>query len=140
MGIYAAKEHNAMRIKLLTLYVNDQEQALRFYTDKLGFVKKSDFSNGDYRWLTVVSAEEPNGVELVLERAALLPAAQTYQQALHQQGRTAAMFYVDDVNKEYERLTGLGVTFTKPATKTRGSTIAILEDTCGNLIQLTQLD
>lgn len=129
-----------MKIKLMTLYVDDQEQALRFYTDKLGFVKKSDFTQGDYRWLTVVSAEEPDGVELVLERSTYMPAGQTYQQALHQQGRPAAMFYVDDVAKEYERLQPLGVAFTTPPTKTTGSTIAMLDDTCGNLIQLTQLD
>ncbi len=129
-----------MKIKITSLYVDDQEKALSFYTDKLGFVKKSDFSQGNYRWLTVVSAEEPTGVELVLESAAFMPAARTYQQALHEQGRPAAMFFVDDVNKEYERLKALGVTFTKPPTKTVGSTITMLEDTCGNLIQLTKLD
>ena len=129
-----------MKIKIMNLYVDDQERALRFYTDKLGFVKKSDFTQGNYRWLTVVSAEEPAGVELVLAPSAYVPAAQTYQQALHQQGMPAAMFYVDDVNKEYERLEALDVAFTMPATKTIGSTIAMLDDTCGNLIQLTQLD
>ncbi len=129
-----------MKIKIMTLHVDDQEKALGFYTEKLGFVKKSDFTQGDYRWLTVVSAEEPDGVELVLEASAFLPAAQTYQQALHEQGRPAAMFYVDDVDKEYERLQALGVTFTMPPTKTVGSTIAMLDDTCGNLIQLTKLN
>ena len=129
-----------MKIKITSLYVDDQEKALRFYTDKLGFVKKSDFTQGNYRWLTVVSAEEPAGVELVLELSAYVPAAQTYQQSLHKQGRPAAMFYEDDVNKEYERLQALGVAFTMPPTKTIGSTIATLDDTCGNLIQLTQLD
>jgi predicted enzyme related to lactoylglutathione lyase len=129
-----------MKIKLLTLHVDDQEKALQLYTEKLGFVKKSDVTQGNYRWLTVVSAEEPTGVELVLEASAFSPAAQTYQQALHEQGRPAAMFYVDDVHKEYERLQALGVDFTKPPTKTIGSTIAMLDDTCGNLIQLTQLN
>jgi predicted enzyme related to lactoylglutathione lyase len=129
-----------MKIKIMNQYVDDQEKALRFYTDKLGFVKKSDFSQGNYRWLTVVSAEEPAGVELVLQPSAFVSAAQTYQLALHQQGTAAAMFFVDDIDKEYERLKGLGVAFLKPPTKTTGSTIAILDDTCGNLVQLTQLD
>lgn len=129
-----------MKIKIMNQYVDDQEKALRFYTDKLGFVKKSDFSQGNYRWLTVVSAEEPAGVELVLQPSAFASAAQTYQLALHQQGTAAAMFFVDDIDKEYERLKGLGVAFLKPPTKTTGSTIAILDDTCGNLVQLTQLD
>ena len=129
-----------MKIKILNLYVDDQDKALHFYTDKLGFVKKTDITNGNYRWLTVVSAEEPAGVELVLGLSAFLPAAQTYQQALHQQGIPAAMFFVDDVKKDYERLQTLGVAFTTPPTRTPGSTISILDDTCGNLIQLTQLD
>ena len=129
-----------MKIKTMNLYVDDQEKALRFYTDKLGFTKKADFSQGNYRWLTVVSPEEPAGVELVLQLSSFVPAAQTYQQALRQQGMPAAMFFVDDINKEHERLKGLGVTFTQPPTKTTGSTIAMLDDTCGNLIQLTQLD
>lgn len=128
-----------MKIKMMSLYVDDQEKALRFYTDKLGFVKRSDFTQGNYRWLTVVAAEEPAGVELVLGPSASVPAAQTYQQALHQQGLPAAMFFVDDIDKEYERLQALGVAFTMPPTKTTGSTIAMLDDTCGNLIQLTQL-
>ena len=129
-----------MKIKTMTLFVDDQEKALRFYTEKLGFVKKSDFTQGNYRWLTVVSAEEPAGVELVLSPAAFVPAAQTYHQALHQQGMPAVMFFVDDLKKEHERLQGLGVPFTKAPTKTVGSTIAMLDDGCGNLIQLTQLD
>jgi predicted enzyme related to lactoylglutathione lyase len=129
-----------MKIKIMNQYVDDQEKALRFYTEKLGFVKKADFSQGNYRWLTVVSAEEPAGVELVLQPAAFVPPAQTYHQSLHKEGLPAAMFFVDDIKKEYERLQGLGVSFTKPPTKTTGSTIAMLDDTCGNLIQLTQLD
>jgi len=129
-----------MKIKIMNHYVDDQEKALRFYTDKLGFTKKADFTQGNYRWLTVVSAEEPTGVELVLQPSAFVPAARTYQQALREQGMPAAMFFVDDINKEYERLKALGVVFTKPPAKTTGSTIAMLDDTCGNLIQLTQLD
>jgi len=129
-----------MKIKVVNHYVDDQEKALRFYAEKLGFTKKADFSQGSFRWLTVVSPEEPAGVELVLQLSSFVPAAQSYQQALRQQGMPAAMFFVDDVNKEYERLKGLGVSFTQPPTKTTGSTIAMLDDTCGNLIQLTQLD
>jgi predicted enzyme related to lactoylglutathione lyase len=129
-----------MKLKTMNLYVNDQEKALRFYTEKLGFTKKADFSQGNYRWLTVVSGDDPSGVELVLQLAAFLPPAQTFQQALHQQGMPAVMFFVDDADKDYARLKDLGVTFTKPPTKTTGSTIAMLDDTCGNLVQLTQLD
>lgn len=129
-----------MKIKNLTLYVDDQEKALRFYTEKLGFQKKADFSQGDYRWLTVVSAEEPDGVELVLERSTSNPIGQTYQQAMKSAGRNAAMFFVDDVQKEFDRLTALGVEFIQPPTKVTGSTIARLDDTCGNLVQLTKLD
>ena len=106
-----------MKIKLTNVYVDDQEKALRFYTDKLGFVKKADFSQGSFRWLTVVSAEEPGGVELVLQPSAFVPPAKAYQQALHQLGTPAAMFFVDDVKKEHERLQALGVTFTMPPTK-----------------------
>ncbi len=128
-----------MKIKITSIYVNDQEKALRFYTDVLGFVKKSDFSNGPFRWLTVGSAEEPNGVELQL---ALNndPAAKTYQQALFDKNQPAMLFNVDDVQKEYDRMLPLGADFTKPPTKTTGSTIAVLKDTCGNLVQLVQLD
>lgn len=129
-----------MKIKTMNLYVEDQEKALRFYTGKLGFVKKTDISHGGYRWLTVVSAEDPAGVELVLSPSAFVPAAQTYQQALHQQGMPAVMFFVDDLGNEHARLQGLGVAFTQPPSKTMGSTIAMLDDGCGNLVQLTQLD
>ncbi len=129
-----------MKIKLTNVYVDDQEKALHFYTEKLGFMKKADFSQGSYRWLTVVSAEEPAGVELVLQLTAFVPPAKPYQQALREMGTPAAMFFVDDVKKEHERLQALGVSFTKPPTKTVGSTIAVLDDTCGNLVQLTQLD
>jgi predicted enzyme related to lactoylglutathione lyase len=129
-----------MKIKTVNQYVDDQEKALRFYTERLGFVKKADFSQGNFRWLTVVSSEDPSGVELVLQPSAFVPAAKTYHQALRQQGMPALMLFVDDLAKEHERLKGLGVEFTKPPTKTTGSTIAVLDDTCGNLIQLTQLD
>jgi predicted enzyme related to lactoylglutathione lyase len=128
-----------MKIKITSVYVDDQDKALRFYTDVLGFVKKTDFGAGAYRWLTVVSPEEPDGTELHLEPNED-PAAKTFQQALFQQGKPAAMFYVDDVQREYERMQGLGAQFTMPPTKVTGSTIAMLNDTCGNLIQLTKLD
>ncbi len=128
-----------MKIKILTLHVDDQQKALRFYCEKLDFTKKADFSNGGYRWLTVASPEEPDGPELQLE-ANTDPAARTYQQAKFQQGRPAAMFFVDDVQSEHDRLKGLGVKFTMPPTKVTGSTIAMLDDTCGNLIQIVALD
>ena len=128
-----------MRIKLTSIHVNDQKQALQFYTDVLGFVKKADFTQGPFRWLTVASPEEPDGTELQL---ALNddPAARTYQQAMFEQGKPAAMFYVDDVQREYDRMKPLGAEFTMPPTKVTGSTIAMLNDTCGNLIQLVALD
>jgi predicted enzyme related to lactoylglutathione lyase len=125
---------------LTSIYVDDQEKALRFYTDVLGFVKKTDVSQGPYRWLTVASAEEPDGVELQLDSNNTNPAAKTYQLAMFEQGQRAAMFYVDDVQEEYDRLTAAGAEFTMPPTKVTGSTIAVLNDTCGNLIQLTKLD
>lgn len=128
-----------MKIKLTTLRVDDQDKALRFYTEVLGFVKKADVSQGPYRWLTVVSPEEPDGTELQLDLNSN-PAAKAYQEALFQQGQSAAMFYVDDVQKEYDRMTGLGAKFTMPPTKVTGSTIALVDDTCGNLIQITALD
>jgi predicted enzyme related to lactoylglutathione lyase len=128
-----------MKIKLTSLYVDDQEKALRFYTGVLGFVKKADVSQGPYRWLTVTSPEEPDGTELQLALNNN-PAAKAYQQAMVQQGQPAAMFYVDDVQAEYERMKGLGANFTLPPTKVTGSTIAMLDDTCGNLIQIVALD
>ncbi|HEY5957375.1 MAG TPA: VOC family protein, partial [Polyangiaceae bacterium] len=122
-----------MRIKWTTLYVNDQQKALEFYTSKLGFQKKADFSQGNYRWLTVASSEDPDGVELVLE-SNTNPAAKTYQEALSGKGQPAANFLVGDVQAEHDRLTAMGVHFTKPVTSTTGSIIAVLDDTCGNLI------
>ena len=128
-----------MKIKLTRVYVSDHEKALRFYTDILGFVKKSDFSQGPYRWLTVVSAEEPEGTELQLALNDN-PAARAYQQAMFEQNQPAAMFYVDDVQREYDRMQPLGAQFTMPPTKVTGSTIAMLDDTCGNLLQIVALD
>jgi predicted enzyme related to lactoylglutathione lyase len=127
-----------MKIKVTSVYVDDQEKALRFYTEVLGFVKKNDFSNGPYRWLTVASPEEPDGTELQLALNNN-PAAQTYQQALFQQGQPATMFFTDDVKGDYERIKAGGAEFTMAPTDVTASTIAMLKDTCGNLIQLTQL-
>ena len=130
-----------MQIKLTGVFVDDQEKALKFYTDVLGFAKKMDFSAGNYRWLTVVSPEQPEGTQLVLEsNNGYNPAAKSYQQEIFRNGIPAANFFVDDVENEYARLKQLGVTFTKDPTKTTGSTIAVLDDTCGNLIQITHLD
>lgn len=127
-----------MKIKLTSVYVDDQERALRFYTDVLGFVKKTDVSQGPFRWLTVASPEEPGGTELQLALNDN-PAAKAYQQAIFQQGQPAAMFSTDDVQADYERIKARGAEFTMPPTEVTGSTIAIVNDTCGNLIQLTQL-
>ncbi len=128
-----------MKIKLMKIYVDDQDKALKFYSEVLGFAKKADFSNGGYRWLTVTSPEAPDGPELQLD-ANSNPAARAYQQAMFEQNQPAALFYVDDAQPEYARLQGLGVKFTLPASKVTGSTIAILNDTCGNLIQIVALD
>ena len=127
-----------MKIKVTSIYVNDQEKALRFYTEVLGFAKKTDFSQGPYRWLTVASPEEPDGTELQLALNDN-PAAKAYQEAIYQQGQPAVMFFTDDVRSDYERFKARGAEFTMPPTDVTGSTIAKLNDTCGNLIQLTQL-
>jgi predicted enzyme related to lactoylglutathione lyase len=127
-----------MKIKLTSVHVDDQEKALRFYTDVLGFMKKTDFSQGPYRWLTVASPEDPDGTELQLALNGD-PAAKAYQQALFQQGQPAAMFFTDDVQADYERMKARGAEFTKPPTDVTGSKIAMLNDTCGNLLQVTQL-
>ena len=129
-----------MKIKMTSVYVDDQDKALRFYTEVLGFTKKADFSQGPYRWLTVASAEEPDGTELQLALNNN-PAAKAYQQAMFQQGQPGAMFFTDDIKGDYERMTGRGAEFTMPLTDvvSQSSTIAMLKDTCGNLIQLTQL-
>ncbi len=128
-----------MRIKVTGVYVDDQEKALRFYTEVLGFVKKTDVSNGPYRWLTVTSPEELDGTELQLALNSN-PAAKAYQEAMFQQGQPVVMFYVDDVQAEYDRIKDLGANFTMPPTKVTASTIAMIDDTCGNLIQITALD
>ncbi len=127
-----------MKIKLTSVYVDDQTKALHFYTDVLGFAKKADFSNGPYRWLTVGSTDEPDGTQLQLALNNN-PAAQAYQQAMFQQNQPAANFLTDDIKGDYERIKGRGAEFTMPPTDVTGSTIAMLKDTCGNLIQLTQL-
>ena len=119
--------------------VDDQDKALRFYTEVLGFVKKTDFPvGGGFRWITVVSPEGPDDVELTLEPNGN-PASKTYQEALHKQGIPLTAFAVDDVQKEFERLKSLGVTFTVEPTKTGPATIAVFDDTCGNLIQIFQV-
>ena len=127
-----------MKIKLTTVHVDDQEKALRFYTEVLGFVKKADFSQGPFRWLTVASLEDPNGTELQLALNNN-PAAKAYQQAMSQQSQPAAMFFTDDVQADYERMKARGAEFTMPPTDVTASKIAIVNDTCGNLIQITQL-
>lgn len=128
-----------MKIKRTSVYVNDQEKALHFYTEVLGFVKKADFSQGPFRWLTVGSPEEPDGTQLQLALNDN-PAAKAYQQAMFEQGQPAAMFYVDDVQREFDRMKPLGAEFTMPVTKVTGSTIAKVNDTCGNIIQIVALD
>lgn len=127
-----------MKIKHTSVYVDDQEKALHFYTNVLGFSKKTDFSNGPYRWLTVAPPEDPDGVELLLALNDN-PAAQAYQQAMFRQGQPAVMFLTDDVKGDYERIKARGAEFTMPPTAVTGSTIAQLKDTCGNLIQISQL-
>ena len=127
-----------MKIKLASVHVDDQDKALRFYTDILGFQKKADFTNGPYRWLTVVSPEDPDGTELQL---ALTddPAAKAWQQARFQQTQPAAMFFSDDVQADYERMKSAGAQFTTPPTDVGYATIVMVNDTCGNLLQITQL-
>jgi predicted enzyme related to lactoylglutathione lyase len=127
-----------MKIKLTTIYVDDQDKALRFYTEVLGFAKKGDFTQGPYRWLTVASPDEPDGSELQLALNDN-PAAKAYQQAIFQQGQAAAMFYSDDIKGEFERIKARGAEFTTPLTDAGWGSMAILNDTCGNLIQVTQL-
>ncbi|HXJ86720.1 MAG TPA: VOC family protein [Candidatus Binatia bacterium] len=127
-----------MKIKLTSVYVDDQDKALRFYTEVLGFEKKADFSQGPYRWLTVASAEEPEGTQLQLALNNN-PAATAYQQAMLQQSQPAANFFTDDIKGDCERIKAAGAEFTMPPTDVTGATIAMLKDTCGNLIQVTQL-
>ena len=128
-----------MKIKLTSVYVDDQAKALRFYTEVLGFAKKDDFTNGPFRWVTVTSSEEKGGTELQLAPNQL-PEAKALQQALFQLGQPAANFSTGDIKCDYERIKAGGAEFTMPPTDVRpGTTIAMLNDTCGNLIQLTQL-
>ena len=127
-----------MRIRLTSVYVDDQDKALRFYTEVMGFVKKNDCSQGPYRWLTVASPEEPDGTELQLALNNN-PAAKTYQETMFQQNQPGAMFFTDDVQADYERMKARGAQFTMPPTDVTASKIAMVKDTCGNLIQLTQL-
>ena len=126
-----------MRIKLNSIIVRDQDSALDFYTGVLGFIKKTDLAAGDFRWLTVASTEDPEGTELVLEPDAN-PAAATYQRALFEAGIPLTAFEVDDVETEHSRLLGRGVRFSMKPTDVGTAIIAILDDTCGNLIQLYQ--
>jgi catechol 2,3-dioxygenase-like lactoylglutathione lyase family enzyme len=127
-----------VKIAMTSVLVDDQEKALRFYTDVLGFVVKNDVPLGEHRWITVVSPQAPDGVELVLEPDAH-PAARPFKAALVADGIPYTAFAVDDVRAEYERLTGLGVTFTQPPVEMGPVTVAVLDDTCGNLIQLAQM-
>lgn len=127
-----------IRIHVTSVLVDDQEKALRFYTDKLGFVKKTDVPAGEYRWLTVVSPAEPNGVELLLEPDQN-PASQAFKKAIFEQGIPATSFAVDDLQQEYERMKALGVEFTQPPMSMGPVSIATLNDTCGNLIQIAQM-
>jgi catechol 2,3-dioxygenase-like lactoylglutathione lyase family enzyme len=127
-----------MKIKLTSVIVADQDKALKFYTEVLGFVKKTEIPTGDAKWLTVVSPEGPDDVELLLEPNDN-PAARTYQEAIFKQGIPLTAFAVEDTQKEYERLKRLGVGFIMEPTKTGPTTVAVFDDTCGNLIQLFQV-
>ncbi len=126
-----------MRLRLTSVFVNDQEKALKFYTEVLGFVRKTDLPAGEFRWLTVVSPEAPEGTELLLEPNAN-SAARTYQEALYREGIPVTAFAVDDVQAEHDRLRTGGVVFRTGPTEVEGATVAIFDDTCGNLIQIYQ--
>ncbi|KRB23312.1 MULTISPECIES: VOC family protein [Mesorhizobium] len=127
-----------MKIKLTSIHVDDQDKALAFYTGVLGLAKKADFSNGPFRWLTVASPDEPEGTELQLALNNQ-PAAKAYQQAMFEQSQPAVMFFTDDIKADHQRITANGGTFAMAPTEVTGSTIAKLNDGCGNLIQITQL-
>jgi catechol 2,3-dioxygenase-like lactoylglutathione lyase family enzyme len=124
-----------MRINITSVYVDDQDKALAFYTDVLGFVKKTEIPLGEFRWLTLVSPEDPGGTELLLEPDGH-PAAGPFKQALREDGIPFTAFAVDDVRAEFDRLRSLGVTFTQEPLEMSGVTTAVLDDTCGNLIQI----
>ena len=126
-----------MRIVVTSVFVEDQEKALSFYTEVLGFQKKTDVPVGEDRWLTVVSPEEPKGVELLLEPSGH-PAVKPFKQALVEDGIPFTSFGVEDVKAEHARLEGLGVKFTQPPTKFGDVTTAVFDDTCGNLLQIAQ--
>lgn len=126
-----------MKIIVSSILVTDQEKALQFYTNVLGFIKKTDLPAGDARWLTVVSAQAPDGVELLLEPMHF-PPAKVYQQALYEAGIPCTVLGVEDIQKEYERLSQLGVVFKMPPTAMGPVTVATLDDTCGNFLQLVQ--
>ena len=126
------------KIQLTSVMVDDQEKALSFYTQVLGFVKKRDIPVGEYRWLTVVSPEDPGDVELLLEPNSK-PAAKTFQKAIFDQGIPLTAFAVDDIQSEYARLKKLGVEFTMEPTDMGMTSAAVFEDTCGNLIQIYQV-
>ena len=128
-----------MKIHLTSIHVDDQAKALAFYTQTLGFLPKNDVPLGQHRWLTVVSPEAPDGVELSLEPDEN-PAAKTFKTALLEDGIPFLSFAVDDVNAEHERLSALGVTFTQPPTAMGPVTTAVLDDTCGNLIQIAAMN
>lgn len=126
-----------MRIKLTNVFVDDQQSALKFYTDVLGFAKKHDIPVGKFKWLTVVSPEEPDGTELLLEPSDN-PAARSYKQSIYEQGIAAAAFAVNDIQREYDRLKQRGVDFKMAPTDMGTAKIALFDDTCGNLIQIYQ--
>ena len=126
-----------MEITVCSVFVDDQEKALRFYTEILGFLKKTDIPMGRFKWLTVVSPEAPEGTELLLEPNDN-PAAKTFQKAIYDQGIPATTFAVRDVQKEYERLKKLGVVFQTEPTRAGPVTVAVFDDTCGNRIQIHQ--
>lgn len=127
-----------MKIRVTSVMVQDQEKALKFYTEKLGFVMKRDIPMGEHKWLTVVSGEEPDGVELLLEPMGFEP-AKVFQKALFDAGIPWTAFNVEDIQKEYERLEKLGVKFSMKPTKMGPATLAVFDDTCGNNIQIVQV-
>ena len=126
-----------MRITLTGVFVNDQDEARKFYTETLGFVKKHDLPVGEFKWLTVVSPDDPDGTELLLEPNEN-PVSQAYQKGIFDQGIPAASFGVTDIRAEYEKLKSLGVAFTMEPTEVANVTVAVFDDTCGNLIQVVQ--
>ncbi len=126
-----------MKIRLTNVFVDDQDKALKFYTQVLGFIKKQDFPVGQFKWLTVVSPEQPEGPELLLEPSDN-PATKTFKEAIYKQGIAAASFAVEDVHKEFDRMKKLGVEFSMEPTELGSATIAVFDDTCGNFIQIYQ--